>query len=100
MPITTTTTTAAEGNLALMNGAPPLLSYSAAAQAVMLAPGTRTFLSSTVRIYEQGSDDDSCCAHSVASAMETWLVEQGQLDAATSLIDPQLIFNAAKHRRN
>lgn len=55
---------------------------------------------STDRIYLQGSDDDSCCAHAVAAGMETWLVEQEQLDAATELLDPQLIFAAARKKRN
>lgn len=100
MPGDVPTATGAEGTLALHNAAPPPLSYSPAAQALMLPPGGRTTLSSTRRIYEQGSDDDSCCAHSVASAMETWLVAQGQLDASASLIDPHLIFDAANHKRN
>ena len=32
--------------------------------------------------------------------METWLVERDQLDAATPLIDPHRIFDAANHKRN
>ncbi len=94
------TTTAGEGTLALLNDAPPLLSYPPAVQAVMLPLGGSMTLNSTARIYEQGSDDDSCCAHSVASAMETWLVQHDQLDASAALIDPHLIFNAANHKRN
>lgn len=66
----------------------------------MLAPGDEKRLRSTARIYEQGSDDDSCCAHSVASAMETWLADQDQIDTSASLIDPHFIFNAANHKRN
>src|SRR5688500_16799129 len=76
------------------------VTLSPSALAVMLPGGDRHALRTTSRIYEQDSSDDSCCAHAVAAAMETWLVEQDQLDAASELLDPQLIFSAAKKKRN
>jgi hypothetical protein len=91
----------AEGTLALLNGAPPALSYSPAVQALILPPGQQFTIPTTARIYLQfGVSNDTCCAHAVGSAMETRMVGANGLDRLATPIDPIAIFKDGKEQRS
>jgi hypothetical protein len=85
--------TGAEGTLALMNDAPPILSLSAGAQAVSAETNKEFTIPTTKRVFQQGFDSDTCCAHAVAAAMETRMVVNG-MDPDATPIDPMMIFGA------
>jgi hypothetical protein len=66
----------------------------------ILPPGERFLLETTTRVYEQGIDSSTCCAHAVAAAMETFMVTAHIASANEQLIDPMAIFAAGKNMRS
>jgi hypothetical protein len=55
-------------------------------------PGQPFVLPTTHRVYDQGPTSPSCCAHAVASAMETRMVCSNGLDPGAEPIDAFKIF--------
>jgi len=58
----------------------------------VLPPGESFRLSTTARIYDQGSTAPSCCAHAVAAAMETRMVAANGLDPKETPVDAKALF--------
>jgi hypothetical protein len=68
-----------------------------------LALGTEFRLPTTDRVYnqlDQAATDESCGAHTVAAAIETYLVDRHVIGAGDQLIEPLKIFEGAKKRRS
>ena len=68
-----------------------------------LDPGFEFRLPTTERIYDQllldqGLTNESCGAHAVAAAMETYLVEHHAIGTGDALVDPLKIFEAVPRR--
>ena len=59
----------------------------------VLPPGERLQLPTTLRVYEQGANSPSCCAHAVAAAIETRMVAENALAPNETLIDAMALFN-------
>jgi hypothetical protein len=60
----------------------------------LLPPGQRFLLPTTHRIYDQGPNSPTCCAHAVAAAMETRMVKVNAIDPLETPVDPMTIFAA------
>ncbi len=76
-------------------GAEPKLSLGA--QAAKLPPGQEFLLATTSAVREQG-DEQTCCAHAVAAAMETRLVDSHGANPLALSIDPMAIFTPRPKR--
>jgi hypothetical protein len=61
---------------------------------LQLPPGERFVLPTTLRVFEQGASSPSCCAHAVATAMETRMVKANGLDPHETPIDAMALFAA------
>lgn len=63
-------------------------------------PGAQLALPTTGRIYDQGLTSESCCAHAVASAVETSLVALNGMDPVIEAVRPLEIYDKADHIRS
>src|SRR5437867_13454137 len=56
-------------------------------------PGAEFAIATTGRIFDQGFDSDTCCAHAVAAAMETRMVAQQMLVASVPAVQATVIYS-------